>query len=97
MPHVPVTLLLLTSNTLLFMLVLANGAELWHTTNSVQLDWGDILGKAQQENASCNDLAGQIEHEVNLPYADSFEQLAKLHLSPAAPSATALEILRSYA
>jgi rhomboid protease GluP len=59
--------------------------------------WGAILGRAHKENATFDDLAGRIESEVSSPYAQSFEQLARLHLSAAAPSAAALESLRSYA
>lgn len=59
--------------------------------------WGAILNRAQKENTSFDDLAGRIETEVSSPYAQSFEQLAKLRLGDAAPSAAALANLRSYA
>jgi len=59
--------------------------------------WGAILNRARDESASFDELAGRIESEVSSPYAQSFEQLAKLRLSAAAPSAAALEKLRSYA
>jgi rhomboid protease GluP len=59
--------------------------------------WGHILGQAQREGGSFDDLAGRIETEVATEYAESFEQLSKLQLSPAAPSAPALSILREYA
>lgn len=59
--------------------------------------WGAILGRAHVESATFDELAGRIESEVSSPYAQSFEQLAKLRLSPAAPSATALDSLRNYA
>ena len=59
--------------------------------------WGAILNRAQKENTSFDDLAGRIETEVSSPYAQSFEQLAKLRLGAAAPSAAALANLRSYA
>jgi rhomboid protease GluP len=59
--------------------------------------WGAILNRAREENATFDDLAGRIEHEVSSPYAQSFEQLSKLRLGPAAPSAATLETLREYA
>ena len=59
--------------------------------------WNLIMGNAQKEGASFDQLAGQIESEVSSQYADSFDQLAKLRLSPAAPSAMTLETLRNYA
>lgn len=59
--------------------------------------WGDIIGRARVESATFDELAGRIESEVSSPYAESFEQLSKLHLSAAAPSAAALEKLRNYA
>jgi rhomboid protease GluP len=59
--------------------------------------WGAIINRARAESASFDEVAGHIESEVSSPYAQSFEQLAKLHLSPAAPSAAALARLRSYA
>jgi rhomboid protease GluP len=59
--------------------------------------WGAILNHARNQPASFDDLAGRIENEVSSPYAESFEQLSKLHLSPAAPSANALNSLRDYA
>jgi len=59
--------------------------------------WGAILNQARKEGPSFDELAGRIESEVSSPYAESFEQLAKLHLGAAAPSATALASLRHYA
>jgi len=59
--------------------------------------WGAILNHARQAPASFDEVAGRIESEVSSPYAESFEQLSKLHLSPAAPSAAALASLREYA
>jgi rhomboid protease GluP len=59
--------------------------------------WGAILSHARRQEASFDELAGQIESEVSSPYAQSFEQLSKLHLSAAAPSASALTSLRDYA
>jgi rhomboid protease GluP len=59
--------------------------------------WGAILNRAREDAASFDELAGRIETEVSSPYAQSFEQLSRLHLSPAAPSAATLESLRAYA
>jgi rhomboid protease GluP len=59
--------------------------------------WGAIIGQARRQGMSFDELAGRLEAEVTSPYEDSFEQLARLHLSPAAPSAPALAALREYA
>jgi rhomboid protease GluP len=59
--------------------------------------WGAILRPADRQAASFDELAGQIESEVSSPYAQSFEQLSKLHLDAAAPSAAALRSVREYA
>ena len=59
--------------------------------------WGAILGRAQQENASFDEVAGRIEDEISSSYEQSFEQLSKLHLDSEAPSAAALQSLRNYA
>jgi rhomboid protease GluP len=59
--------------------------------------WSAILGRARKENATFDEVAGRIESEVSSPYAQSFEQLSKLRLDATAPSAAALEKLRSYA
>lgn len=59
--------------------------------------WGSILGQAREQGASFDELAGRIESEVASEYAQSFEQLTRLRLSPEAPSALTLETLRHYA
>lgn len=59
--------------------------------------WSAILTHARDRQASFDELAGRIESEVSSPYAQSFEQLSKLHLDAAAPSAAALQSLRNYA
>ena len=59
--------------------------------------WGAIFDHARQQEASFDELAGRIESEVSSPYAQSFEQLSKLHLDSAAPSAAALQAMRDYA
>ena len=47
--HVPVTLLLIGANLLIFGLMLGNGAGLWHAQNSIQLAWGANFGPATQD------------------------------------------------
>lgn len=47
--HVPVTLLLIGANLLVFGLMLGNGAGLWHAQNSIQLAWGANFGPATQD------------------------------------------------
>src|SRR5690242_10311791 len=48
-PHVPVTAALVTVNLLVFLAMLASGAGLWHSSNSVQLAWGANFGPATQD------------------------------------------------
>ena len=55
-----------------------------------------ILGSARQ-GASFDELAGRVESSVASPYADSFQNLSRLHLDPTAPSAPALARVRQYA
>jgi len=47
--HVPVTLLLIGANLLVFLLMLGAGAGLWHSQNGVQLVWGANFGPATQD------------------------------------------------
>jgi len=63
----------------------------------IRARWGAIFDHARQQEASFDELAGRIESEVSSPYAQSFEQLSRLHLDAAAPSAAALQSLRDYA
>jgi rhomboid protease GluP len=48
-PRVPVTQLLVIINLLVFMAMLAGGAGLWHSSNSIQLAWGANFGPATQD------------------------------------------------
>lgn len=48
-PRVPVTVLLVAVNLLVFLAMLASGAGLWHSVNSVQLAWGANFGPATQD------------------------------------------------
>jgi len=45
----PVTLTLVGINLLVFALMLLAGAEMWHTTNRIQLAWGANFGPATQD------------------------------------------------
>ncbi|MDP3637781.1 MAG: rhomboid family intramembrane serine protease [Azonexus sp.] len=47
--HVPVTLLLIGANLLIFLLTLNAGAGLWHSQNGIQLAWGANFGPATQD------------------------------------------------
>ncbi|MGH8684170.1 MAG: rhomboid family intramembrane serine protease [Nitrosospira sp.] len=47
--RVPVTQLLVIINLLVFIAMLASGAGLWHSSNSVQLAWGANFGPATQD------------------------------------------------
>lgn len=48
-PRVPATIALVTINLLVFFAMLASGAGLWHSVNSVQLAWGANFGPATQD------------------------------------------------
>lgn len=79
--------------------ILARGEinEFLYEDARISARWGAILNHARQQEASFDELAGRIENEVSSPYTQSFEQLSKLHLDAAAPSAAALQSLRAYA
>lgn len=67
------------------------------TDARLHAQWQQIVGQARAGYWSFDELAGQIETRIAAPYAASFEQLARLHLDPAAPSAPTLEAMRQYA
>ena len=46
---IPVTKLLVAINLIVFVAMLAGGAGLWHSSNSVQLAWGANFGPATQD------------------------------------------------
>lgn len=48
-PGMPVTKLLVGANLLVFIAMLAGGAGLWHSSNTVQLGWGANFGPATQD------------------------------------------------
>jgi rhomboid protease GluP len=72
-------------------------AEFINDDARISARWGAILGRAQKENASFDEVAGRIEDEISNSYAQSFDDLSKLNLSPAAPSAATLASVREYA
>ena len=47
--RLPVTLLLIAANAVIFLLMLNAGAGLWHSNNGVQLAWGANFGPATQD------------------------------------------------
>ena len=59
--------------------------------------WQDVVTQSQRHGTSFEEVAGQIDSEITARYEDSFDQLSRLHLDPAAPSAGQLERLRQYA
>lgn len=59
--------------------------------------WQAIIAPDDPHAVSFEAIAGRIEHDIAGRYEDSFEQLSRLHLDPAAPSAAQLERLRRYA
>lgn len=48
-PHIPVTILLISANILVFLAMLWQGAGLWHTSNGLQLAWGANFGPATKD------------------------------------------------
>jgi len=48
-PAIPVTLALIAANALVFLLMLAAGAGLWHSGNGIQLVWGANFAPATQD------------------------------------------------
>lgn len=59
--------------------------------------WQSVVIESRRQGASFDEIAGQIDSEIAARYEGSFEQLSRLHLDPAAPSAGQLERLRRYA
>jgi rhomboid protease GluP len=48
-PSIPVTQLLIAINLIVFIAILDVGADIWHSSNGVQLDWGANFGPAVQD------------------------------------------------
>ena len=48
-PSIPVTQLLIAINLIVFIAMLEGGADIWHSSNGVQLDWGANFGPAVQD------------------------------------------------
>jgi rhomboid protease GluP len=63
----------------------------------ISAQWGSLLNQASRDRVTFDQLAGRIEDQVAAQYADSFEQLARVQVSPAIPSAPTLTALREYA
>ena len=59
--------------------------------------WEQIVSAGRSGGATFDELAGDIDADVSKEYQDSFEQLSSIAISPNAPSAAQLEILRQYA
>lgn len=59
--------------------------------------WQGVIIESRRPDASFDEIAGHIDSEIAARYEDSFDQLSRLHLDPAAPSAGQLERLRRYA
>jgi rhomboid protease GluP len=66
------------------------------TESRLSAQWQQLMDQARQGELSFDQLAGQIESQIATPYENSFEQLSRLHLDPAAPSASTLAALRHY-
>lgn len=62
----------------------------------IQRSWQQIVKEGKAGEVTFDDLAGDIESKVTSPYEASFEQLSKLPLNPALPSAKALANLLQY-
>ena len=60
--QVPVTSSLLVMNVLVFVLMLLNGASLWHTNHDVQLAWGANFGPATQDGQWWRLFSAQFIH-----------------------------------
>lgn len=59
--------------------------------------WKAIVDAGKSGSASFEELAGHLDTDVSKEYQDSFEQLSSVEVSPTAPSAANLEMLRKYA
>jgi rhomboid protease GluP len=62
----------------------------------ISAQWSAILERGRNGKESFQELASQIESAVTTPYDASFAQLSAVPLSPQAPSAATLELLRNY-
>ncbi len=59
--------------------------------------WQSLVRQGQLGVVSPGELATRIEEDIGDRYADSFEQLSRMPIDPALPSAAKLENLRRYA
>ena len=67
-----------------------------NTDIRLNAEWHHLVDRARQGELTFDQLAGEIETQIAVPYKNSFEQLSRLHLDPDAPSAPALQALRLY-
>lgn len=63
----------------------------------IAAQWQALLDQGRRDGMSFEELAGRIESQVVDRYERNFEDLASIHLDPAAPSAPTVEALRRYA
>lgn len=47
-PRIPLTVLLIGANLLVFVAMLVMGAGLWHSSNEIQLAWGQISARRRR-------------------------------------------------
>ena len=64
---------------------------------AISTAWQNLLDGRNRDVPSFDFLAGEIETQVASRYENSFEQISKVHLAPATPSASALAALQTYA
>lgn len=63
----------------------------------IAASWSALLGQARAGQSSFEELAGRVDTEITSHYEQTFERLSAQQLSPAAPSAPALAMLKNYA
>lgn len=71
-------------------------AEFMREEQAIKRSWLDIIDESKQEGATFDELAGQIDSAIGDRYEGSFDELSKLPLDPALPSASALENILEY-
>lgn len=63
---------------------------------AINQSWLAIVSQSKQNNASFEELAGKIDTQIHDRYEESFEQLSKLPVNSAMPSATTIAKLLEY-
>lgn len=71
--------------------------EFQRSDQEANRNWLEIVNEGKKGEASFDELAGRIDSDIADRYAESFEELSKLPLNPAMPSAKALQNSRAYA